>query len=92
MVTMDSAYQREYYKKNKIKYSTTYNPTKVCECCDFITTKKYFIRHTKTKKHIKNMNNESLKEIDMEEVSDAVKQKRIEVKVLLNQIKQLESK
>jgi hypothetical protein len=50
------------------------------------------MRHTKTKKHIKNMNNESLKEIDMEEVSDAVKQKRIEVKVLLNQIKQLEGK
>jgi hypothetical protein len=38
------------------------------------------------------MNNESLNEINMEEVSDAVKQKRIEVKVLLNQIKQLESK
>jgi hypothetical protein len=49
-------------------------------------------RHLKTRKHIKNTNNESLKEISMEEVSDAVKEKRIEVKVLLNQIKQLESK
>jgi hypothetical protein len=38
------------------------------------------------------MNNESLNEIDMEEVGDAVKEKRIEVKVLLNQIKQLEGK
>jgi hypothetical protein len=38
------------------------------------------------------MNNESLNEISMEQVSDAVKQKRIEVKVLLNQIKQLEGK
>jgi hypothetical protein len=89
---MDSAYQREYYKKNKIKYSTIYNPTKVCECCDFITTKKYWSRHIKTKKHLKNMNNESLNEINMEQVSDAVKEKRIEVKVLLNQIKQLEGK
>jgi hypothetical protein len=89
---MDSAYQREYYKKNKIKYSTTYNPTKVCECCNVVTTKKYFSRHIKTKKHLKNMNNESLNEISMEEVSEAVKQRRIEVKVLLNQIKQLESK
>jgi hypothetical protein len=92
MVAMSSEYAKNYYKNNKIKYSTTYNPTKVCECCDFITTKKYFMRHIKTRKHIKNMNNESLNEIDMEEVSDAVKQKRIEVKVLLNQIKQLEGK
>jgi hypothetical protein len=38
------------------------------------------------------MNNESLKEISMEQVSDAVKEKRLEVKVLLNQIKQLEKK
>ena len=89
---MDSAYQREYYKKNKIKYSTTYNPTKIFECCDIITTKKYFIRHTQTKKHLKNMNNKSLNEISMEQVSEAVKQRRIEVKVLLNQIKQLEGK
>jgi hypothetical protein len=82
---MSKEYASNYYNNNKIKYSTIYNKTYSCEMCDCIFTKSYMARHVKTRKHIKNMNNESLKKISMEEVSDAVKEKRIEVKVLLKE-------
>jgi len=91
MVTMSSDYQKNYYKKNKIKYSTVYNKTHTCELCDCIFTKSYMARHLKTKKHIEKSKNVK-PEHSMEEVSEAVKQRRLEVKVLLKEIKQLEGK
>jgi hypothetical protein len=48
-------------------------------------------RHLKTRKHIEKSKNVK-PENSMEEISDAVKQRRLEVKVLLKEIKQLESK
>jgi len=48
-------------------------------------------RHLKTKKHVEKSKNVK-PEYSMEEVSEAVKQRRLEVKVLLKEIKQLEGK
>ena len=89
MVTMSKEYQRNYYQQNKGKFTTKYNGTEFCEQCQCVFKRKYRARHLQTKKHLHNL--EQRHEMPPAEVAAEVDEKRSKVKLLLSQIKVLES-
>jgi Zn finger protein HypA/HybF involved in hydrogenase expression len=56
-ITDMKKYQKEYYAENKERILEKMKRKIYCECCDKYVPKYKFPQHCRTKKHIRNMEN-----------------------------------
>jgi hypothetical protein len=80
----DKEYHRQYYLSNGkakiIEYNKMrHNQLVFCSSCDVMVHSDYKLRHDKTRKHIKNLENESKKETKIESKTETIDKNKMEL-------------